>query len=198
MSYCSSSVLNSLSSWLRDYLYISLGGNRGGRWRTYRNLFLTMAIAGLWHGGDSWNYLLWGMLHGLALCLDRLWDELGGRTLPRPLAHGLTLLFVALAWTLFRAPDFSAALSMYAGQFGLHGFALGDALAVTLRPAHGLAALLGVACVIAPLWQPRIEQRLPSSALLRGLGAAWPVAGFLLCFGLIASREAVPFLYFQF
>ncbi|MGM3424820.1 MBOAT family O-acyltransferase [Pseudomonas benzopyrenica] len=188
----------SLSSWLRDYLYISLGGNRGGRWRTYRNLFLTMAIAGLWHGGDSWNYLLWGMLHGLALCLDRLWDELGGRPLPRPLAHGLTLLFVALAWTLFRAPDFATALSMYAGQFGLHGFALGDALAVTMRPVHGLAALLGVACVLAPLWQARIEARLPGSALLRGIGALWPIAGFLLCFALIASREAVPFLYFQF
>jgi len=57
-------------------------------------------------------------------------------------AHALTLLFVALAWTLFRAPDLGSALSMYAGQFGLHSFGLGDALAVTLRPAHGIAAML--------------------------------------------------------
>ena len=65
----------SLSSWLRDYLYIALGGNRNGAWKTYRNLFLTMAIAGLWHGGDSWNYLLWGAAHGIALCVDRLWSR---------------------------------------------------------------------------------------------------------------------------
>src|SRR5690606_623617 len=137
----------SLSSWLRDYLYIGLGGNRHGVWKTYRNLFLTMAIAGLWHGGDSWNYLLWGSAHGIALCVDRAWSRSSLLAIPRPLAHVLTLLFVCTAWTLFRAPDFHTALTMYAGQFGMHGFALGDALAVTLRPVHGLAAALGVFCV---------------------------------------------------
>ncbi|MFD2883885.1 MBOAT family O-acyltransferase [Pseudomonas lini] len=65
----------SLSSWLRDYLYIPLGGNRHGPWKTYRNLFLIMAIAGLWHGGDNWNYLLWGCAHGIALCVDRAWNR---------------------------------------------------------------------------------------------------------------------------
>lgn len=114
----------SLSSWLRDYLYIALGGNRFGTWNTYRNLFLTMAIAGLWHGGDSWNYLLWGAAHGVALCIDRAWSRSRLPAIPKVLAHSLTLLFVCLAWTLFRAPDFATALAMYAGQFGLHGFAL--------------------------------------------------------------------------
>ena len=114
------------------------------------------------------------------------------------LAHTLTLLFVFLAWTLFRAPDFHAALNMYAGQFGLHDFALGDALAVTLRSAHGLAALLGVACIIAPLFKSRYEQRFGARAWFAPIAALWPVAGFLLSFALIASREAVPFLYFQF
>lgn len=120
----------SLSSWLRDYLYIALGGNRDGVWRTYRNLFLTMAIAGLWHGGDSWNYLLWGSAHGVALCVDRAWSRSSLPSIPPVLSHILTLLFVCLAWTLFRAPDFHSALTMYAGQFGLHGMALGDAMAV--------------------------------------------------------------------
>ncbi|MFS2160414.1 MBOAT family protein [Pseudomonas sp. Pseusp122] len=188
----------SLSSWLRDYLYIGLGGNRNGVWKTYRNLFLTMAIAGLWHGGDSWNYLLWGSAHGVALCVDRLWSRSSLPAVPRWLAHVLTLLFVCLAWTLFRAPNFHAALSMYAGQFGLQGMALGDALAVTMRPVQGLAALLGVLCVILPIWQTRYEQRLADNALFALAAALWPVAGFLLCFALIASREAVPFLYFQF
>ena len=188
----------SLSSWLRDYLYIGLGGNRHGVWKTYRNLFLTMAIAGLWHGGDSWNYLLWGSAHGVALCVDRAWSRSSLPAVPRVLAHVLTLLFVCLAWTLFRAPDFHSAMTLYAGQFGLHGFALGDALAVTLRPVQGLAAVLGVVCVILPIWQVRFERRMAGNALYALAVAFWPVAGFLLSFALIASREAVPFLYFQF
>lgn len=188
----------SLSSWLRDYLYIALGGNRFGTWNTYRNLFLTMAIAGLWHGGDSWNYLLWGSAHGVALCVDRAWSRSSLPAIPRVLSHSLTLLFVCLAWTLFRAPDFASATAMYAGQFGLHGFALGEALSATVRPVHALAAALGVFCVIAPLYQARLERTFGHSALYAVLAALWPVAGFLLAFSLIASRDAVPFLYFQF
>ena len=188
----------SLSSWLRDYLYIALGGNRDGVWRTYRNLFLTMAIAGLWHGGDSWNYLLWGSAHGVALCVDRAWSRSSLPSLPPVLSHVLTLLFVCLAWTLFRAPDFHSALTMYAGQFGLHGMALGDAMAVAMRPAHGMAALLGLVCIIAPIWQVRCERRFGTQPWFVLAASLWPVAGFVLSFALIASRDAVPFLYFQF
>ncbi|MDY7530368.1 MBOAT family O-acyltransferase [Pseudomonas sp. Bout1] len=188
----------SLSSWLRDYLYIALGGNRDGVWRTYRNLFLTMAIAGLWHGGDSWNYLLWGSAHGIALCIDRAWSRSTLPRIPLALSHILTLLFVCLAWTLFRAPDFHSALTMYAGQFGMHGMALGDALAVAMRPAHGMAALLGLVCIIAPIWQARCEQRFGAQPWFVVAASLWPVAGFVLSFALIASRDAVPFLYFQF
>jgi len=187
----------SLSSWLRDYLYIPLGGNRKGEVRTYVNLLLTMAIAGLWHGGDNWNYLLWGIAHGLALAGTRLW---GHASLPEPpaaLSRVLTLLFVMLAWTLFRAHSFGSALDMYAGQFGLNGYALGDALRVQLRPAHLMAMVLGVLCIVYPAvdaWLARGGR----PALLRAWDGAWPVAGFLLGFSLIASRGAVPFLYFQF
>lgn len=188
----------SLSSWLRDYLYIALGGNRHGVLNTYRNLFLTMAIAGLWHGGDSWNYLLWGAAHGVALCVDRAWAHSSLPDVPKWLAHSLTLLFVCLAWTLFRAPDFHTALSLYAGQFGLHGFALGDALAVSLRAVHGLAAALGLACVLAPLLQGWYEKRCADNGVFTLVATLWPVCGFMLSFALIASREAVPFLYFQF
>ncbi|MGE8504094.1 MAG: MBOAT family O-acyltransferase [Pseudomonas sp.] len=188
----------SLSSWLRDYLYIGLGGNRFGTWKTYRNLFLIMAIGGLWHGGDSWNYVLWGAAHGIALCIDRAWSRSGLPDLPAWLAHTVTLLFVFLAWTLFRSHDFDTALGMYAGQFGLHTFALGDAMAATLRPAHGIAALLGVICILLPLYQERAEARFGEVWLFRAIGTLWPIGGFLLAFALIASRETVPFLYFQF
>ena len=186
----------SLSSWIRDYLYIPLGGNRVGPVRTYLNLLLTMAIAGLWHGGDSWNYLLWGIAHGLALCCARLYSA-DGRTMPQLPARVLTLLFVMLAWTLFRAHDIAGAERMLAGQFGLHGgFGFGDAVQAGLRPAHWLAFALGVACVAWPALAPGAARR--AGPRLVAVGALWPVPAFLLSFALIASRGAVPFLYFQF
>ncbi len=187
----------SLSSWIRDYLYIPMGGNRLGVYKTYRNLLLTMAIAGLWHGGDNWNFLLWGIAHGVALAVARAWTQAGWLTLPRLVSRLLTLLFVMLAWTLFRAVNFDAAITMYQGQFGMNGAALSDALAVLLRPAHLVAALLGVVCVTFPLWHSRIARLRVGEALTWVVGL-WPLVGFLISFSLIASRGAVPFLYFQF
>lgn len=104
----------SLSTWLRDYLYISLGGNRQGRWKTYRNLALTMLIGGLWHGA-GWTFIVWGGLHGLYLILER-WCKLlppakgrAGGGLLKALAWLLTLCAVCYAWVWFRADSFSQA-----------------------------------------------------------------------------------------
>ena len=186
----------SLSSWIRDYLYIPLGGNRQGAVRTYVNLMLTMSIAGLWHGGDSWNFLIWGMAHGAALSVDRLWNHGGMPKVPVLLSRFLTLLFVFLAWTVFRAHTFESALLMYGGQFGLHGWALTDALGVSLRPTHLFALFLGVACVLVPVFEPWANRQ--SGPVVNVIAISWPIMGFLLSFALIASRGAVPFLYFQF
>jgi len=186
----------SLSSWLRDYLYFPLGGSRKGELRTYVNLMLTMAIAGLWHGSDSWNFLLWGLAHGVAQCVQRLWGRLGLPDWPAIPAHAFTLLFVCLTRTVFRAPDWNVAETMYAAQFGLQSFALGDPLRLELRLVHGLAAALGVAAILFPVLRER--WRLAASPWAVALGYVWPLAGFLLSFSLIASRGAVPFLYFQF
>lgn len=186
----------SLSSWLRDYLYFPLGGSRKGELRTYVNLMLTMAIAGLWHGSDSWNFLLWGLAHGVAQCVQRLWGRLGLPDWPAIPAHAFTLLFVCLTRTVFRAPDWSVAETMYAAQFGLQSFALGDPLRLELRLVHALAAALGVAAILFPVLRERWRLAATPSAV--ALGYVWPLAGFLLSFSLIASRGAVPFLYFQF
>jgi len=186
----------SLSSWIRDYLYIPLGGNRLGPVRTYVNLLLTMSIAGLWHGGDSWNFLLWGIAHGVALSVDRLWNQAKLGRVPTLLSRVLTLLFVFLAWTIFRAHTFDSGMQMYAGQFGLNGFGLSDSMSVILRPSHWLAYSLGIAAVMVPLlhgWSAR--QSGPSVVFV---ATVWPIVGFLFSFALIASRGAVPFLYFQF
>jgi D-alanyl-lipoteichoic acid acyltransferase DltB (MBOAT superfamily) len=107
----------SLSSWLRDYLYISLGGNRGGKWNTYRNNMLTMLIGGLWHGAN-WTFVFWGFLHGLYLIIQRMISTPLSKlehflTLPRWLSATYSMLtvyfFTCFAWVFFRATDFELA-----------------------------------------------------------------------------------------
>ena len=184
----------SLSSWLRDYLYISLGGNRRGPVRTYVNMILTMAIGGLWHGA-SWAFLLWGLIHGFALAIARAWTERGYR-LPSALSCPLTLAVVLFAWTPFRAKTWEEAYAMLAGQLGLHGAALGDQMALALRPAVIAWLLIGIVVV---LW-PVIRARLPAwiSHQPQWWAASWPVGLFLYAIAVMMGRQTLPFLYFQF
>ena len=106
-----------LSRWLRDYLYIALGGNRHGPARMLTALLVTMLLGGLWHGA-AWTFVLWGGLHGALLAIERLADLFGRAhlpTLPRPLAMAITLHLVALGWIFFRAPNVSRAFDVIAG-----------------------------------------------------------------------------------
>lgn len=184
----------SLSGWLRDYLYIPLGGNRGGELRTYGNLLLTMGIGGLWHGA-AWTFLAWGLVHGAALAVERLATRHGLR-LPTILSYPATMAVVLLAWTLFRARDWANAQAMLRGQFGLQGLGLGDPLTLALHPA--VLFWLGVA--LAVIWWPALRARLPGGALpLPGWWQAlWPAAVFLYALAVLEGHETVPFLYFQF
>jgi hypothetical protein len=92
---------------------------------------LTMAIGGLWHGGDNWNYLIWGIIHGSALCCDRAFTQRGW-SMPNFASRSLTLLAVMFAWTIFRAAGFDNALDMWAGQLGLNGMSIGDEIILAL------------------------------------------------------------------
>src|SRR5438445_512060 len=110
-----------LSAWLKDYLYIPLGGNRHGTLLTYRNLFLTMLLGGLWHGAN-WNFVLWGGLHGGALAANKLWREYSDRrslSLPAPLGWLLTLLFVMVCWVPFRSSSFGDTLLLLKAMAGI-------------------------------------------------------------------------------
>jgi D-alanyl-lipoteichoic acid acyltransferase DltB (MBOAT superfamily) len=109
-----------LSRWLRDYLYIPLGGSRRGEIRTHIALLITFLLGGLWHGA-SWTFVIWGALHGSATVLHRLWRRLNFR-IYAPLAWLLTFLFVNAAWVFFRASDFTIATQVLSGMAGLHGF----------------------------------------------------------------------------
>ncbi len=104
----------SLSTWLRDYLYISLGGNRKGKLRTYVNLFVTMLLGGLWHGA-SWKFVIWGTLHGLALVVERFFKEffqIPKNVVTRFLSILVTFHFVVFCWIFFRARDFATAFEL--------------------------------------------------------------------------------------
>jgi alginate O-acetyltransferase complex protein AlgI len=194
-----------LSQWLRDYLYIPLGGNRRGRLRTYWNLFVTMTLGGLWHGA-SWNFVVWGMLHGAGLAVTRFAHEQLGVPPHRPLVAGrayraasifVTFQFVAFAWIFFRAGTFGGALDVIGGiargpWFAPHDWETFGRLRLPLVGAAlaGLAAVHGIATVAAGAG----VQRTPLWRTARPFGYFAVIVACLL----LASRGAQQFIYFQF
>ena len=181
----------SLSSWLRDYLYIPLGGNKKGPIRTYVNLFLTMLLGGLWHGA-SWTFMLWGAYHGALLALERMNGKRGfGWRLPRPVQVGLTFILVMFGWVLFRASTLDGLARMSKGLTGFHGW--GGAYPLAEAGALNWAALLFcLALVFAAknTWEIRWQ---PSRRLAVGLALL-----FLICLAVLLVNTSSPFLYFQF
>ncbi len=115
-----------LSRFLRDYVYVPLGGNRRGPSRTYVNLMATFLLGGLWHGA-GWTFVFWGFLHGAAAAIHRGWSGLGGR-MPRWLAWFVTFNFLNLSWVFFRAKEWDDAVRVLTGMVGGHGVHLSDKL----------------------------------------------------------------------
>ena len=189
----------SLSTWLRDYLFIPLGGSRGSQWRTNRNLMATMTLGGLWHGA-SWTFVAWGVLHGLLLighrafrdfCQTRPRLDRGLQSIPGTSARvGLTFLAVCLGWVFFRATTFAAAAEIVRRMFVPH-----EGLATPLA-ASGFwitIAVVALAHAVAHrgLWA-KAAVRLPAPLLGFGYAA-------VLALALVLAPEAgQPFVYFQF
>jgi alginate O-acetyltransferase complex protein AlgI len=197
-----------LSRFLRDYLYVPLGGNRKGKARRYLNLLVTMLLGGLWHGA-GWTYVAWGGLHGLYLLVNHAWRSLAPFRLPKLVALAITLFAVIVAWIFFRASDFATATNMVAGMFGLHG--KGDPITGVVK-GFGVvtAAIFLLATVILPNSQQIMRRFAPiigpveaptsllrclvwsPSRLTATLSAAAIIAVVLLSWG------TTEFLYFQF
>ena len=184
----------SLSSWLRDYLYIPLGGNRRGSLRTYANLFATMVLGGLWHG-PSWTFVVWGGLHGVALACNRAWRERFGDALhDKPPLRVLSTLgtfhFVLLAWVFFRAHTFRDARAIFGQLLTFSGYH------PNLDPRVLWVLAAGLAMHFVPL---ELEQRLRLRfGRLPGIVQGVALFALLLLVRRMASAEAVPFVYFQF
>ncbi len=182
----------SLSTFIRDYLYIPLGGSRAGPARYVAATLATMGLCGLWHGA-GWTYVVWGLWHGVGLIVCRGWQQLR-RPLPAVAAWALTMLFVLVGWVLFRAADFSTATSVLLSMSGASGFA---------GPLHHVGLLLAGAAVSAlvpsahqikdglPLLPPIFTRASPVLA-----AALAVLAG--LCVLEVGLGPPLNFIYFQF
>jgi alginate O-acetyltransferase complex protein AlgI len=189
----------SLSTWLRDYLFIPLGGSRGGNWQTARNLLFTMTLGGLWHGA-SWNFVLWGLVHGLLLLAHRSFSQFASRFpalqkgldsyVGTVLGVALTFLTVCFTWVLFRATTLEQAATIYQRM---------------LIPSNGLGTpaapvnLLYTAVIVAlchwfgsQQWYARLKKRMPE------LGVSLGYCTVLLTALVLSPRSGQAFIYFQF
>ena len=191
----------SLSSWLRDYLYISLGGNRHGKFRQYLNLIITMFLGGLWHGA-SWNFVLWGTFHGVALALHKAWMSIIGRKkgetshgIRRVLGVIITFHFVCFCWIFFRNADFHNSMDMLNQIF------------TAFRPQLFPQLIEGYWRVFALMAVGFLLHFAPDSwenAVCRGviklpfLGKAIVMVAMIYLVIQMKSSEIQPFIYFQF
>ena len=178
-----------LSGWLRDYIYISLGGNRRGKIRTYANLMMTMLIGGLWHGA-SWNFVIWGGYQGAALAIERtVWGREVKQGLVRVPLTVLTFGVVCIGWVFFRAKTFAAARFVIGQMFS--GVA-GESLLSTTQVVLILATL---AVALAEEYQGALSRLTASPLWIR---TAATVAALLAIELFTASDQSIPFVYFQF
>ena len=190
-----------LSSWFRDYVYFPLGGSRGSRLLTYRNLILVFLLTGFWHGAN-WTFIIWGVYHGFWLIVDRL---TGRSDEPRPLPillikRSLTLLLVMLGWVIFRADTLTDAINYYQSMIGLAQPGGKPAKIISMMDAQMLGALvLGALIFFAPR-TPALGMIVEESTSRRAavLRLALVLIALPMALILILGGTFSPFLYFQF
>lgn len=185
----------SLSTWLRDNLYIPLGGNRRGEVQTYVNLLATMILGGLWHGA-SWNFIIWGAIHGGMLAFERLLgkDSAYAR-LPGPVKTAITFVIVLFTWVFFRAKDLPAALVYCQTMLGIGGSqtAGSDLLAGLIYRPYFVVSFLAAAVVV---WA--CPQTWDFTRRLTWPKAIWVAGLLLLSIALMEAQAFNPFIYFIF
>jgi len=187
----------SLSTWFRDYLYIPLGGNRKGKYRNYLNLFIVFFITGLWHGA-SWNFVIWGLFHGVFIVIEKIGFEQILEKVWRPIQHLYTLLIVVIGWVLFRADDLTSALNYLSRMFTYHegNQSVNDFVSYFyLNHELTLIAILGI-LFSTPIY-PYIEANFknPKFLVIRYVSV---IALLLISIVYVAADSYNPFIYFRF
>ena len=192
----------SLSTWLRDYLYIPLGGNRKGKVRTYINLMLTMLLGGLWHGA-AWNFVFWGFLHGAMLCVQRVFESIFGkegvvrplvvRILGKAAAIAFVFIMVSIAWVFFRAGSFHVAATVL-GRIATQGDFSFAAVPQKFEIVRGFLLIGMVVFAEAISFKVNIRELADRHMWLYGIF----IVGCLLVISLFATLGSSTFIYFQF
>jgi alginate O-acetyltransferase complex protein AlgI len=192
-----------LSAWFRDYVYIPLGGNRFGAWATARNLWIVFFLTGAWHGA-SWNFIVWGLWHGIFLALERLTPvQRGLAAVPAFVRIGYTLFVVLIGWVFFRSPNLGHALELLRCMFGFNPAVAEPIAAIDLVTVQTFVLIAVGFCLAMPawplaksvLWRP-VERR---HEIAGDLARAAFVAGVVvLSFAAMVSQQTISFLYFRF
>ena len=184
----------SLSSFLRDYLYIPLGGNRKGSSRTYFNLILVMFLGGLWHGAQ-WTFIAWGIIHGSFLVIERLFrDSSLFRNVPNLIKVSFTFTIVALAWVFFRAENFDRAFIYLSSMFGAGDSSQSSAILLSqvTRPMVWLMAVISIMFIFAIPNSGQFLKKLTKTKVSIGLLL------LILSVSFMFAQDFNPILYFQF
>ncbi|MDO4987603.1 MAG: MBOAT family O-acyltransferase [Synergistes sp.] len=181
-----------LSGFLKEYLYIPLGGNRRGKLRRYINLMLTMLLGGLWHGA-GWTFVIWGGLHGLFLTINHLWREHKPFDIPKPISHLITFVCIVIAWVFFRADNVAQATEILKGMAGMNIQTLTESAYTPGRYAKGIFIIAAV-MLYAPT-SGTIANRLLHSDHLH---IAAVITGIIITVALMSLGNISEFLYFQF
>ena len=184
----------SLSSFLKDYLYIPLGGNRKGTSRTYVNLIIVMFLGGLWHGAQ-WTFVIWGLIHGSILVIERISrnNKLGGK-LPRPIKVLLTFIIILIAWVFFRAENINIALNYLSKMFGVgeSGQSAEILLGQVTRPMAYFMMLISCFAIFVMPNTGNCLKKLTKLKVVLGLLL------FVFSISVMFAQDFNPFLYFQF
>jgi len=185
----------SLTSWIKEYLYIPLGGNRLPAWRVYLNLSICFALSGLWHGA-SWTFVIWGILHGAGMIADRLLWYRVNSGIPMVLRWAGTNIFLLMSWSLFRVPDLASSLVYLGAAFGRRPEG-GHAVFVTADILFFLTVALLI--VFVPLIPRRTCAGLDSAASgWRILRMAWCAVVLIISAAFMSIGNLQPFIYFNF
>jgi alginate O-acetyltransferase complex protein AlgI len=186
-----------LSAWFRDYVYVPLGGSRGKTWNTVRNLWIVFLLCGAWHGA-SWNFIVWGMWHGLFLSIERT------TVAARALSRAYVLLVVLVGWVFFRSANLEIALDMLSRMFALQPGAPAMLPISSHVAAPTMVLIVIAACFSFPLW-PRIKELAGKLIVTPAEQVAYDLtrAAFIglitvLCLATMTIDQNNPFIYFQF
>jgi len=191
----------SLSTWFKDYLYIPLGGNRGGTYKTYRNLFIVWLATGIWHGA-AWTFIAWGVYYGVLIMLEKAFLLKWIKSIPRVLQHLYALIAVLIGWVFFRAETFTYGFNYLKVMFFANGNPLWDQKASFYLSQYGIVLLIAMIAA-TPIFQVLKDRVIKpgTTGITSGrdfvVTASYAVIFFLTLVSVVSSTFN-PFIYFRF